>query len=79
MAQMDVQDKKWQLQIDIEAAGNVTKTLATADTYGDKKHVQKFYDTLSKLPSSELNRLVDLMLTDKEAFTFFANSFFVEA
>ena len=36
MAQMNVENKVWQLPIDVEASGVVTKTLATADTYLDK-------------------------------------------
>lgn len=33
---MNVENKVWQLPIDVEASGVVTKTLATADTYLDK-------------------------------------------
>ena len=36
MAQMNVENKVWQLPINVEASGVVTKTLATADTYLDK-------------------------------------------
>lgn len=36
MAQMEIDEKVFQLPIDIDASGEVTKTLATADTYVDK-------------------------------------------
>ena len=36
MAQMNVNDKVWQLPINVTENGTVTKTLATADTYVDK-------------------------------------------